>query len=73
MEDFKQYRKKQIAELRPYQEGEVLESKVSISEADLKSGSPKVGDMIARNPNKHEDQWLIEKEYFNKNFELIED
>lgn len=72
MNKFKQYRRIQIAELRPYEEGEVLPSKVSISEADLKNGSPKVGDMIARNPKSHDDQWLIAKDYFMENFILLE-
>lgn len=68
---FKQYRRKQIAELRPYVEGEVLEAKVSISKADRDAGSPKVGDMIARNPNNPEDQWLVAKQYFEDNFESV--
>ena len=68
MSEFKQYRRKSISEMRPYVEGEVLEG-VSISEADLKAGSPKVGDMIARNPKNHEDQWLVAKAYFEDNLE----
>ena len=44
---------------------------VSISEADKENGSPKIGDMIARNPKNHNDQWLVSKEYFNENFESI--
>jgi hypothetical protein len=59
------------SEMRPYEEGEELSSKVSISEADLKNGSPKVGDMIARNPLDHSDQWLVAKDYFQKNFRKI--
>lgn len=45
--------------------------KVSISDDDLKNGSPKIGDMIARNPKNHNDQWLIANKYFNDNFEII--
>lgn len=41
---------------------------VSISDADLESGSPKIGDMIAVNENATSDQWLVNKEYFHKNF-----
>lgn len=70
--NFKRYRRKQIAELRPYEAGEVLENIVSISDADRKAGSPKVGDMIARNPVNHADQWLVAAEYFRENFEPIE-
>ena len=67
---FQQYRRKQIAELRPYVEGEILEN-VSISAADRDAGSPRVGDMIARNPKNHADQWLVAAQYFNDNFESI--
>ena len=69
MKTFKKYRKKQIAELRPYEEGEILGEFVSISQADIENGSPKLGDMIARNPKNHNDQWLVEKQYFEDNFE----
>jgi len=69
--EFKQYRRKQIAELRPYVEGEVLTARVSISMADLEKGSPKLGDMIARNPLNHQDQWLVAAQYFADNFEPV--
>ena len=89
---FKQYRRKQIAELRPVEHYEcrafhtssitkgmfipkhvfVTEGvEVSISAEDLKNGSPKIGDMIARNPKNHNDQWLVAKQYFEDNFEPI--
>lgn len=42
---------------------------ISISEVDLKQGSPRVGDMIARNPKNHLDQWLVAEQYFKENFE----
>lgn len=42
-----------------------------ISSEDIKAGSPKLGDMIARNPKNHKDQWLVAKEYFNDNFEEL--
>lgn len=70
---FKQYKRKAIAELRPVTDQEVytktLDSKISISPADKENGSPYYGDMIARNPNNHEDQWLVAKDYFKDNFE----
>ena len=72
MSEFKQFRRKQIAELRPFKEGEQLSERVSISQADKDAGSPKVGDMIARNPKKHDDQWLVAKQYFEDNFEPVE-
>jgi hypothetical protein len=65
---FKQYRRKQIAELRPYVPGESLD-RVSISAPDKEAGSPKEGDMIARNPKNHDDQWLVAAQYFADNFE----
>jgi hypothetical protein len=65
---FKQYRRKQIAELREYIPGEILE-RVSVSASDAEAGSPKVGDMIARNPKNHDDQWLVAAQYFADNFE----
>ena len=69
---FKQYRRKQIAELREYEPGEDLSDRVSISAADREAGSPKRGDMIARNPANHDDQWLVAAAYFEANFEAVE-
>lgn len=71
MDPFKSYRRKQIAELRPYQPGETLSERVSISASDKEAGSPKVGDMIARNPKNREDQWLVARAYFEENFEPV--
>jgi hypothetical protein len=69
--EFKRYRRRQVAELRPYVSGEKLDERVSISAADREAGSPKEGDMIARNPDDHNDQWLVSKEYFEANFEPV--
>lgn len=69
MSKFKQYQRKQIAELRPYEPGETLDPAISVSETDRAAGSPKEGDMIARNPKNHDDQWLVAKQYFEDNFE----
>jgi hypothetical protein len=66
--EFKKYRRSQIGELRPYIVGEFLAG-VSISGPDREAGSPKLGDMIARNPKNHEDQWLVAAQYFKDNFE----
>lgn len=41
---------------------------VSISDADLESGSPKVGDMIAVDKYNPKDQWLVNKKYFHEHF-----
>jgi hypothetical protein len=67
---FKPYRRSQIAELRPYEPGEALDG-VSISQPDRDAGSPKAGDMIARNPKNHADQWLVAAAYFADNFEPV--
>lgn len=71
MSEFKKYRRSQIAELRAYEPGESLHE-VSISVPDQEAGSPKLGDMIARNPKTHADQWLVAAKYFADNFEPIE-
>ena len=70
--EFQKYRRTNIAEMRPYVEGEQLDRRVSISEADWENGSPKPGDMIARNPANHADQWLVAADYFEANFEPYE-
>mgnify|MGYP003586677449 CR=1 FL=1 len=87
MKNFKKFRRTQIAEMRPVTEEDIQyvikrgflashETKdnvieVSISQADLENGSPKIGDMIARNPKNHLDQWLVAEQYFKDNFEEI--
>lgn len=85
MEDFKKFRRTQIAEMREVTEADITafeqdkfihslkdtEFKVSISDSDLKNGSPKLGDMIARNPINHNDQWLVAEQYFKDNFEMV--
>ena len=70
MSEFKKYRRKQIAELREWQPSDDL-ARVSITPADLEAGSPKAGDMIARNPKNHDDQWLVASQYFADNFEPV--
>jgi hypothetical protein len=70
MSDFELYRKINYTEMRPYIVGEVLSDSVSISKEDRENGSPKDGDMIARNYWNHSDQWLISKEFFEDNYTL---
>ena len=75
---FKQYQRTNIAEMCQWEPigglthaHEVTQLRVqgiSISEADLNNGSPKPGDMIARNPMNHADKWLVAKQYFEENF-----
>ena len=68
---FRQYRRTNIAEMTPYTEGMNM-SNVSISSTDKENGSPKNGDMIARNPKDYNDKWLVSQKYFEENFELYE-
>ncbi len=76
---FKQYDRIQKAELRPvtkeegHFEAEEFSDiyKISVSNEDAKAGSPKAGDMVARNPKNHDDQWLVAKQYFEDNFEEV--
>ena len=70
MSKFQKYRRSQIAELRPWADGDDM-SRVSVSAPDREAGSPKVGDMIARNPANHDDQWLVAAAYFAANFEPV--
>jgi len=69
--EYKQYRRKQIAELADWTPN-IDMSGVSISEADVKGGSPKLGDKIARNPKNHNDRWLVAQQYFKDNFEPVD-
>ena len=68
MHKFIKYKRKGIGELRPYIKGMPIDF-VSISNEDRDNGSPKEGDMIARNPENHDDQWLVSAKYFKDNFE----
>jgi hypothetical protein len=84
--EFKQFKRTQIAEMRPVTENDInsyenhgflhisqepFGNNVSISDADKQNGSPKIGDMIARNPKNHQDQWLVAEQYFKDNFETF--
>ena len=70
MSEFRQYRRKLIAELRPWRAGDAMD-RISVSASDKEAGSPKQGDMIARNPKNHNDQWLVAAAYFADNFEPL--
>lgn len=67
-QNWAQYKRKGLSEMRPYIAGEDV-SHVSISAPDKENGSPKEGDMIARNPKNHDDQWLVAAKYFEDNLE----
>lgn len=65
-EEYKKYVRKGHTEAVEWTKGMDM-SNVSISAADKEVGSPKTGDMIARNPLNHNDKWLIAKKYFQEN------
>jgi NTP pyrophosphatase (non-canonical NTP hydrolase) len=67
MSEFKEYLRTSLGELRPYVPGEDV-SNVSVAQVDRDNGSPKAGDMIARNPKNHADQWLVAEQYFKDNY-----
>lgn len=80
--EFKKYRRTQIAEMRPVTKEEIdldrliitktpSRKAISVSGPNLENGSPKTGDMIARNPKNHDDQWLVAEQYFKDNFESL--
>lgn len=60
------YKRKGSSQMRPYVPGESLEG-ISVSPEDQ---PPEEGDMVARNPDNHADQWLVAKAYFEKHLEL---
>ena len=64
---WKQYRRTNVAEMRPYVFGEDLRG-ISVSKTDY---PPSDKGMIARNPKNHEDQWYVARKYFEDNFEEI--
>lgn len=84
MGNFKKYIRTNISEMRPVEDFDIACFKVygkiqyectgiiSISDTDLKNGSPKIGDMIARNPENNRDQWLVAEEYYKNNYQSYE-
>jgi hypothetical protein len=66
-QDWKKYRRTNIAEMRHYVEGEDLFN-VSVSPEDNPATDK---GMIARNPKNHKDQWYVARKYFEDNFEAI--
>ena len=86
MKEFKEYERSHIAEMREVTQADIdvfnnhkfihisdypFGYNVSISDADKNNGSPKIGDMIARNPKDYSDQWLVAEQYFKDNFKTI--
>ena len=65
--EFKKFRRTNIAEMRPYVQGEDMTG-ISVSDPDKQLDTLE-GGMIARNPQNHEDMWYVAKDYFEVNFE----
>lgn len=64
-QNWKQYKRKGLSEMRPYEKGEDL-SGISVSKED----APETDlGMIARNPKNHADQWYVARKYFEDNLE----
>lgn len=64
-QNWKQYKRKGLSEMRPYVKGEDL-AKISVSKED--SPEEDMG-MVARNPKNHADQWYVARKYFEDNLE----
>jgi len=74
---FRKYRRKELAEIRDVNckietAQSLITAGVSISKEDIKTGSPRIGDKIARNPKNHNDQWLVSKKYFEDNSKIAD-
>jgi len=69
MSEFKLYKRKPtFIAMRPWSPGEDLEG-VSISCADRDAGCPMDGDMIAMDPDEPTDLWLVNSDFFSRNYE----
>lgn len=80
MSEFKQYRRKNIAELCPLSDfnlktlSEVLaETTISVSPVDQELDSQEFAlGYVARNPLNHADVWYVSKKYYDENFEPMQ-
>ena len=63
---FKEYVKKETAEIRPYVKGEDLSN---ITKGMTLNHDEDMG-MIVRDKNNHDDQWYVSRNYFEQNYEL---
>ena len=61
------YRKKLLQPMRPYIKDESMAG-ISVAVDDI----PEEGGMIAFDPNNLADKWYVNKEFFAKNYELVE-
>ena len=71
MTEYKPYRKTAIAWLAPWTPDTEMTG-VSVSDEDRENGSPKVGDMISRNPDHHADRYLMAEKFFRESYEPVD-
>lgn len=71
-EYFNKYRRSAIAEMANWHPDFDMAG-VSVSDVDKAAGSPRPGDMIARNPKNHDDKWLVAEAYFEDNFTAFDE
>jgi len=76
---YKKYIRTEILEMRPVTQimvdaGEeaLLADNICMTVDDIDNGSPKIGDMIARNNGITDYEWLISAEFFKENFKEID-
>jgi len=69
-EEYKEFQKTGITEMRPYRLGESMDG-ITVSKDDYPA---KDQGMIARDPKNHENRWYVNREFFEKNYEeCVED
>ncbi len=67
---FKTYRRRAVIEVEPWVKGYDTQG-VSVNSAAGRKGSPKAGDVIARNPKDYTDRWLITEQQLKSDFEIV--
>lgn len=65
---WKTYRKGGLVQMRPWRPSDTH----TVNDAQKAEGSPKTGDMICRDPDNTEDEWLITSDFFKRNYVLAE-
>ena len=68
--EWKDYVKHNITPMTPWVEGMDMKN-ISVGPEDLENGSPKVGDMIARDYHTHKDMWLVSGGYHEENYSEV--
>ena len=66
---YKKFNNTTVFEITKWDEDFIM-SGVLIGPADVENGSPKKGDVIARDPKDHSQKWLINKSDFKSNFKI---